>query len=542
MDDDQRRVIAARIQVAKDAKLPSLMYWNQEPCSQHKAWVDEDGLYGPPDEIVEGYPFPACRQCGAIFRRHQRVAVAWLYAIGKGLLADPMGSGKTITAAGLMALLKEREELHSNARAVVVMRSPALLQWQEELHRLVPGLNVMVAGGSRDHRVNRYLQEWEVCLIGYQMLQRDYETLAHFPIDLVFGDDLDVLRHRTNRSAYCFKRLASQAERVVLMTGTPVHKRLHEMHSVLEPIGGRVIFGNESDFIRRYVRTETQEIRTRYKKRIFTSKVIGYKNLDEFNRLISPIVLRRSVADLDDVSLPSIIASDVMLELYPAQRVKYNELRSDVKGLLRVNGGKSVKQMSAMAKIHAGARICAGLAAMGEPDGPNTAVKMDWVLEQLDGGLEGKVVMFVNYKTTIKAFHERFLKAGIGHEIIWADEPDPVVRKRRQERFWIDDNCRVLMGTTSIEQSLNLQCARHLINVDTILNPARMAQLAGRIRRDGSAFKHVYVHNLRCLDTQEERYAGLLNREQALLDYIWKENSELFESISPWALLQLIAG
>jgi len=75
-----------------------------------------------------------------------------------------------------------------------------------------------------------------------------------------------------------------------------------------------------------------------------------------------------------------------------------------------------------------------------------------------------------------------------------------------------------------------------------IMNPSRMAQLAGRIRRDGSAHKHVFVHNLLTVNTQEERYLPLLEREQALADHIWDENNELFAQLNPMTLMQLITG
>jgi hypothetical protein len=81
-----------------------------------------------------------------------------------------------------------------------------------------------------------------------------------------------------------------------------------------------------------------------------------------------------------------------------------------------------------------------------------------------------------------------------------------------------------------------------MICMDTLLNPARMEQLAGRLRRDGSRYGTVYVHNLRCLDTQEEGYDSLLEREQALIDHVWDEESELFEALTPLQLLQLIGG
>ena len=117
-----------------------------------------------------------------------------------------------------------------------------------------------------------------------------------------------------------------------------------------------------------------------------------------------------------------------------------------------------------------------------------------------------------------------------------------MVRRAAQEQFWEDPECRVLIGTRAIEQSLNLQVSRHLINIDMILNPARMEQLAGRIRRDGSAYQHVFVHNLLTVGTQEERYLPLLEREAALSSHIWDENSELFQALDAQALLRLISG
>jgi hypothetical protein len=67
-----------------------------------------------------------------------------------------------------------------------------------------------------------------------------------------------------------------------------------------------------------------------------------------------------------------------------------------------------------------------------------------------------------------------------------------------------------------------------------------MAQLAGRIRRAGSSHAHIWVFNLFCRDTQEERYLEVLQRRQAMADYTWGEQSELYDSLSPLELLSLI--
>jgi SNF2 family DNA or RNA helicase len=548
MDPAQRDAFAARVQVAQDFELPRLRHWNYELCRKHRAgWVEtftaEDGL--DHQRTVVDRPKPGCRQCGIHFRKHQRVGISWLYFKGRALLADTVGSGKTAHAAGLIAMCREAGETEDGQKWVIVCRAPALLQWQDELHRMLKGLQVQVATGTRNERISKYLSPFDVLVIGPEMLRNDYELLLRsFPVHGLIVDDVDALRHRENRTAYVIKRIAREVERMVIMTGTPLQKRLHELHSVLEPIGGREIFGPESAFIRRYVRQEkiTDYNRTTGKKTT-RMKVVGYKNTGEFKDLLRPLALRRIAADIDDVDMPEIVSDDVILELYPSQRAKYDELKRGVITIMREEGVQ-VKRATAMAKLHYGAQICGGLASLGEADGEGASVKLDWIMDKLDGGdlSDEKVVIFCAYKNTIRALHKRFADAGVGYVTVWGDEPDRAARKRAQEAFWEDPSVRVLIGTQAIEQSLNLQVARHLVNVDMILNPARMEQLAGRIRRDGSAFKHVYVHNLLTTDTQESRYMPLLEREQALISHIWDENSALFEQLNPMALMQLITG
>ncbi len=526
--EERRFELAARVQGASDFLLPDLDFFNSSPCPQH--------------EIVQA----DCRQCGIVFRQHQRVGIAWLYLIRRGLIADTVGSGKTAIAAGLLALLGQYGGLETSRALIVVRSGSPLMQWQHELQRLVPSLNVTVSVGSRQERVKRYLSPWSVMLIGYHMFQRDLANLLHFPINTLIVDDVDPLRHRESKTAYCIKRVARECDRVAILSGTPLQKKLHELHSVLEPIGGREIFGSEKLFRRRYVKEEKITIpagRSPNGQPLTRDvwKVVGYQHIDEFSELVRPLALRRTAADITDVTLPAVVPQDIYLEMHPQQRDRYRELKAGVLRIIKAEGQK-VRRPKAIALFSYGAMICSGLAALGEPDRPNSSIKLDWLEDKLvDGDLsDEKVVVFINHKNNIRAMKERLDRAGVGHVIIWGEERDPAVRFAAQERFWQNPQCRVLMGTTAIEQSLNLQIARHLINVDTILNAARMTQLSGRIRRDGSKYSTVYVHNLLTSGTQEEAYVPLLEREQALQDAVWNEQSELFQALSPLALLTLI--
>jgi hypothetical protein len=99
----------------------------------------------------------------------------------------------------------------------------------------------------------------------------------------------------------------------------------------------------------------------------------------------------------------------------------------------------------------------------------------------------------------------------------------------------------VLIGTTTIEASLNLQVSRNLIASDTILNPARMAQLVGRVARVGSPYPTVYVHHLLARGTQEDAYLPMLRREGEISDVVWGEKESLFTALSPRQIMRLVA-
>jgi SNF2 family DNA or RNA helicase len=524
----KRAAAAERIRTASDFTLPELTFFNTDPCPAH-------------DSIAAGAAaIPPCRACGVALRKHQRVGVAWLYTRGRGLIADQTGTGKTAQAAGLLAAIKQNGELDER-RALVVCRPAALPQWQEQLHRFIPKLHTITATGTRRARVDTYLTSWDVLIIGYQMLVGDVDKLLNFPLAALIVDDVDPLRNRANRTAQALKRIARRCERAAVLTATPMHKKLHELHSVLELIGGLEVFGSQSAFIRRYVREETVRIyNARAGRMVNTRNTVGYKNLDEFIRLVTPMTLRRTPADIDDTDLPAIIPHTIDLDLHPVQRDRYDTLRAGVLKIIKAEGA-SVKRATAAARFTYGAQICAGLPALGEADGPGASVKLDWVENALTGDLaEEKVVVFSQFIGVAQALMQRLTRHGIGHAVIWGRDINKDNRTQARRRFWDDPDCRVLIGTAAIEQSLDLQVARHLINIDQLLNPARMHQLAGRISRAGSAYRSVYVHNLLTRDTQEAGYMDILRREQALTDHLWGESNQLYEALDSLSLLQLI--
>lgn len=524
---EKRTKLANRLRVVSDIDLPTLKYFNDSPCSEHK-------------ELN-----PTCQQCGVLFRKHQRVGVAWMYTAEKGLLADSVGTGKTIQAAGTVAVIKEAQELSDGSKILVVCRPSAVAQWEMQLKRLLRDTKIIVGEGVKKKRVDKYLSaDWEICIVNPIILQNDLQALdMAFDFNSVFIDDIDALRNGDTATSYAINRISRNSPHMYILTGTPLQKRLQDLYNVLQPLNIRNILGSPVTFERRYIQKELVNVATSTGNVTTQRKVVGYRNLTEFKEKIAPFTLRRTAADIDDVSLPAVVPSNVFLEPYKAQMDKYKELQ---RGVLRIikDQGEDVKRATAIAKFLYGAQICGGLVMLGEPDRSQTSVKLDWVEEKLvDGDLsDEKVVVFVQFKNGVRALQKRLQDNGVQYATIWGETKGNAERFSMQQRFWNDPECKVLIGTTSIEQSLNLQIARHLINVDTIMNPSRMEQLAGRIRRDGSSYSTVYVHNLLTVGTQEERYLPALQREQAIIDYVWDSRSELFDALSPLEMLTMIGG
>lgn len=532
---------AEAVRNSKDVNLPLLPLWNYDACYIHSN-LDA--------------PDPLCRKCALIPRDYQRVAIAWFFLIRKGLLADQTGLGKTASAIGAIALAAQAGELdprRGGGRVLVLCRPTALDQWRTQLRRMVPSLAVEIIDGTAPQRSDLYAMPWDIAVMGHHMFLRDKAQLQYMGIKHLVIDDVDVLRNCDNQTHHAIKMLALECDRVILMTATPLQKKLLELYDLLDSIGlARPIFGPREDFIRRYLRRQRVKVHTKNKNKEVVTRtkmeVVGYKNVDEFRELIAPRVLRRRLSDVEDVHMPELVSNNVFLDLHPAQRERYEEL---ARGVLRIlqEEGETISMTTASAKRHQASLICESLAALDEKDTQFSSVKFDWIVDKLLGDFSGesdddpgdKMVSFVNYKPGLSALRDRLDAHGLGNVTIWGNDRSRKNRAAAVERFIEDPSCRVLLGTSAIEQSIDgLQVARHLVNVDQIPNPARMEQLAGRIQRSGSGFGTVYVHNLFAVDTHEERVLSQNTLEAALTTAVFGEGSGLYEALSPMEMMQLM--
>lgn len=525
-DYDLRSEKAERVKSAPDVSIGELKYWNYTPCAVH-------------DEPQVDCQYKAC---GGDLFSYQRVGVSWLYIRKKGLLADLPGVGKTNQVLGLAALLKERGEL--NDRMLCVVQTPSVLQWLSEANRWVPKLrsDAVYSGMNRQKRIERYIQNWDMMIIGSHMMLQDRDMLENLEVGTLVIDDVDALLNHETKTHSALVQLAQNCDRVIVMNATAIQTKLEQVHAALLPADGFNVFGSIDRFQNRYVRQEHERV-LGPTGRVYDRKAsVGYKNGAELKAKLGPMVLRRRYEDLADVRMPVLMPpKHVWLDLHPAQRKLYNDLQSEAIKIQKEDGTTKVKHITALTAVTYGQQICAGLPALGEADHAKASVKLDWLVQAItEAWPDRKVVAFIKNLGMIRAAEKRLTDKGVGVAKIWGENKGAKDRELEKQRFWHDPECRVMLGTQAIERSLNLQNANILVNVDTVLNPARMTQIAGRIRRAGSPHEHIWVFSLFAKDTQEEKYLNVLKRRQGLADYAWDDQSQLYDKLSPMELLSLI--
>ena len=317
---------------------------------------------------------------------------------------------------------------------------------------------------------------------------------------------------------------------------------LSQLYAASCLIGGQDVWGSIQNFNRNYIRKEKVWITTKIKKNgkeeigkrpIF--QAVGYRNLSHFKKKFDPMSIRITYEDIaDDVTIPALVTEQVYLDMTKKQRDRYTELQGGVRTILGDNNMPDAqKAINALTAFTIGSQICAGTFALKttsqsyEPDGPEASPKLDWIMDKLtDDWTDEKVVVYAKFRGSIIALQKRLESEGIGFSTIWGVETDADVRNDEMTRFWEDPNTKVMIISVSGERSLNLQNASILVMWDLQLNPARVAQIAGRVRRVGSTHKRVFVFELLMSDTQEERYMAALAARQTLFDFVYDVDTE----------------
>lgn len=412
-----------------------------------------------------------------------------------GYIAWERGLGKTIAALSLA------ESLGADRLMIVAPNTAKLSVWQEALETYMPDREVLVCPNStpkaREKMVERIATEVHgpfAFVVHYEALaliaatranRRGWDRLGEW--DLVVCDEAHRLAnpqtqlHRALMKVPAAKKLA--------LSGSLIMNHPEEIYGVLNWL-----------FPKAY----------RSKWRDWNDRFLEYVDSGWGRILIGPkpdrvMAMRKELGiftcyrrKADELDLPDKTEQTLRVEISPAQRRAYNELRDTL--VTTLDDGATVAALEPIVLLTRLRQVATGLELLSGKVADSA--KLDLAVEMVRDNPDDPFVIFSWYKSAANAIAARL--RGLGESVYLVTGDTPHTRRATYIREFQEGRGRVFVGTIStLGESVNLHRASQAIFLDRSWNPAANEQAADRIYRIGQQ-NPVTVTYLVARDTVDE--------------------------------------
>ena len=244
----------------------------------------------------------------ATLRPYQERGFNWMVQnmdIGFGsILADDMGLGKTIQVISVILHCKN-QGLLSDQKVLIVAPTSLLSNWQKEIEKFAPELEVLIYHGSE----RNFKGSYDILITSYGLLRRDKVKFKQEWFMLVIDEAQNIKNANTEQT----KSIKSiKAKYKIAMSGTPVENRLLEYWSIF-------------DFSNKGYLGKIPQFKKRFAKPIESDR--DKDVLERFKKVTRPFLLRRLKSDKSIIKdLPDKIQNTRYCHLTPEQTAIYQEI------------------------------------------------------------------------------------------------------------------------------------------------------------------------------------------------------------------------
>ncbi len=456
------------------------------------------------DDLLKGEGVELPKGLKATLRPYQLSGYEWMYKnsrIGFGsLIADDMGLGKTLQVITTLLKLKEDGELDKQ-KALVVVPTTLLTNWQKEIRKFAPDLRTHIYHGS--NRQLEPIKEADVLITTYGVVRSETSKLQKQKWLVIAIDEAQNIKNPTTAQTKAVKKIKAPIK--IAMSGTPVENRLSEYWSIFD-------FSNKG-----YLGTLTK-FKDNYARPIELER--DQTQLDKFRKITEPFILRRLKSDKSIIKdLPDKIEKNQFCKLTPEQTAIYqNVIDTTMQTIEQAEGiarrGLILKLITALKQICNHPRH---FLKKGDKS-PAISGKCKMLFELMQPILDNgeKTLIFTQYQEMgnllVELLEEEFdLQIPFLH--------GGVSRKGRDEMVEDFQNNRatrvMILSLKAGGTGLNLTKASNVIHYDLWWNPAVEAQATDRAYRIGQQ-NNVMVHRFITQSTFEEKINQLLQDKKDL--------------------------
>jgi len=464
------------------------------------------------DELTSAEDIPLPQGLNAQLRPYQKRGFSWMYRnsrIGFGsIIADDMGLGKTLQVISIILKLKEEKALDKKNKALVVVPTGLLTNWQAEIEKFAPALSSHIYHGQLREM---QLFDADIMLTTYGILRSDYELLKKQKWQVMIIDEAQNIKNHDTAQSKAVKSIPAKIR--IAMSGTPVENRLTEFWSIMD-YTNKGFLGNIKTFKDNFANPI----------QVFNDEKIAEK----FRKITAPFMMRRMKTDKTIISdLPDKIEQNQFALLTKQQAALYE--RTMTAAMEEIEGCTAEDQQSLFKRqglvlqmILALKQICnhpTQFLKNGQFD-PSLSGKTELLFELLDSITESgeKVLIFTQF-TEMGELLKRFITERFGEQPMFYHGGCSI--KQRQEMIQRFERNRAdkifLLSLKAAGTGLNLTAASQVIHYDLWWNPAVENQATDRAYRIGQN-KNVMVHRMICKNTFEERIDEMIQKKKLLAE------------------------
>lgn len=454
----------------------------------------------------------------AELRDYQREGFNWLARLSNwgvgGCLADDMGLGKTIQS--LTIILKHAVD----GPSLVVAPTSVSTNWQSEVMRFSPTLQLKSLSGKDRQEVIANLGPFDLLITTYTLLQQESEQLSKVKWQTVILDEAQAIKNAATKRSQA--AMALDARFKLITTGTPIENHLGELWNLFHFINPGLL-GTINKFNERYaIPIERYQDRTAKKK---------------LKKLIRPFILRRIKSDVLD-ELPSKTEITLDVQMSPEEQHFYEALRQNALDILEKNSDKKGRHLQILTEIMRLRQACCNPRLID----PNTSISsgkleiFSAVIEELLGGRH-KALVFSQFIGHLQILREYLDERGISYQYLDGSTSSKQ-RKQRVDAFQAGEGDLFLISLKAGGLGLNLTAADYVLHMDPWWNPAIEDQASDRAHRLGQT-RPVTIYRLVCKNTIEEKIVKLHQEKRDLAGSLL-EGSDMSAKMSSEDLLDLL--
>lgn len=416
---------------------------------------------------------------------YQKAGVAYAGSVGRCLIADQMGLGKTVEA---IASLEYRDAFP----AIIVCPASLKENWKREINKWLPHRSVNILSGKGN------IANVDVNIVNYDIIGRFVEPIMHLkPMGLVLDESHYVKTSKTKRTEAVrdIAKKVPQSGTVLLLSGTPVTNRPEELVSQLEILGMLSRFGGKWAFLKRYTNAYHNG---------FGWDTKGASNLNELNMKLRQNCYIRRTKDEVLKELPAKTRNVVHVEPSGKGYAEYRKAEGDLLAFLAENGYRASDTAEHLRRTTVLKRLAAD-------------AKMESVIEWIDSFLEScdrKLVVFAHNVAIVDYLAGKYGNLRVSGQDSMED------RQHAVDSFQKDPKARVIvLNLQAGGVGLTLTAGSDVCFVQQGWTPGEHDQAEDRCHRIGQQ-NSVQAWYLIGVNTIDEDIYDLIDAKRAVVDAV----------------------